>query len=63
MYREMINKSIENVYQAGVATKILQYMGKIRNESDITQARRWVMELLQNFAAGPGCGFDFEKVL
>lgn len=48
MYRERINQSIEAVYQAGVATKILQYMNKIRNESDITQARRWVMELLQN---------------
>lgn len=48
MYRELIEQSIGKVYQAGVATKILQYMGKIRNESDITQARRWVMELLQN---------------
>lgn len=48
MYCELIDKSIENVYQTGVAAKILQYMGKIRNESDITQARRWVMELLQN---------------
>lgn len=48
MYRELIDKSIGNVYQAGIATKILQYMNKIRNESDITQARRWVMELLQN---------------
>lgn len=48
MYRELIEQSIEKVYQGGVASKILQYMGKIRNESDITQARRWVMELLQN---------------
>ncbi|MCH5193299.1 MAG: DUF3883 domain-containing protein [Oscillospiraceae bacterium] len=48
MYREKISESIEKVYQAGVAAKILQYMNKIRNEADITQARRWVMELLQN---------------
>lgn len=48
MYREKINGSIGNVYQTGVAAKILQYMNKIRNESDLTQARRWVMELLQN---------------
>ena len=48
MYREKISQSIEKVYQAGVAAKILQYMNKIRNEFDITQARRWVMELLQN---------------
>ena len=43
MYRELIEQSIEKVYQGGVASKILQYMGKIRNDSDITQARRWVM--------------------
>ena len=48
VYREKINESIGEVYQAGIATKILHYMNKIRNESDITQARRWVMELLQN---------------
>lgn len=43
MYHELIDQSIEKVYQAGVATKILQYMGKIRNESDITQARAGIM--------------------
>ena len=48
MYRDLISDTIGKVHEAGVATKILQYMNKIRNESDITQARRWVMELLQN---------------
>lgn len=47
-YQELINQSIGNVYQAGIATKILQHMGRIRNSSDTNQARRWVMELLQN---------------
>lgn len=47
-YRNRINNSIDNVYQTSVANDILQYMGKVRNESDFTQARRWVMELLQN---------------
>lgn len=47
-YQELINQSIGNVYQAGIATKILQHMGRIRNSNDQNQARRWVMELLQN---------------
>jgi hypothetical protein len=44
----MIDENIGNVYQAGIATKILQHMDRIRNVSDKGQARRWVMELLQN---------------
>ncbi len=47
-YKQMINESIQKVYEKGIATKILQYMDGIRNASDIAQARRWVMELLQN---------------
>lgn len=47
-YREIINQKIGAVYQAGIATKIMQHMGRIRNSSDLNQARRWVMELLQN---------------
>ena len=47
-YKELIEQSIQGVYEKGIATKILQHMGKIRNASDITQARRWPMELLQN---------------
>ena len=31
-----------------MATKILQLMDRIRNVSDLSQSRRWVMELLQN---------------
>lgn len=44
----MINRETSSVYQAGVATKILQLMDRIRNVSDLSQSRRWVMELLQN---------------
>ena len=47
-YSDIINQSIEKVYQNGIAAKILQHMDRIRNVSDIGQARRWIMELLQN---------------
>lgn len=48
MYAELIDREIGLVYQKGVATKILQGMDRIRNEFDVTQARRWPTELLQN---------------
>lgn len=48
MYAELIDQKIGQVYQKGVATKILQGMDRIRNEFDVTQARRWPTELLQN---------------
>jgi hypothetical protein len=47
-YGDIIDANVENVYRNGVASKILQHMDRIRNASDIRQARRWVMELLQN---------------
>ncbi len=47
-YMEIIKSSIGAVYETGIASKILTYMDRIRNESDVGQARRWVMELLQN---------------
>ncbi len=47
-YTDLINDSIGKVYQKGIATKILQHMDRIRNVSDISLARRWVMELFQN---------------
>jgi len=47
-YSSVIDANINVVYQKGIATKILQHMDRIRNVSDISQARRWVMELLQN---------------
>ena len=47
-YTDLINKNIGMVYQKGIATKILQHMDRIRNVSDLSLARRWVMELFQN---------------
>ncbi|MDE6590791.1 MAG: ATP-binding protein, partial [Oscillospiraceae bacterium] len=48
MYTELIDQTISQVYQKGVASKILQSMDRIRNEFDPVQARRWPTELLQN---------------
>ena len=36
-YSDIINQSIEKVYQNGIAAKILQHMDRIRNVSDIGQ--------------------------
>lgn len=47
-YQTLIEENIGAVYQTGIAAKILQHMNRIRNVSDVSQARRWVMELLQN---------------
>ncbi len=52
---DIINDSIGSVYKDGIATKILQHMDRIRNVSDVGQARRWVMELLQN---SRDCSYD-----
>lgn len=48
MYAALIDQTISQVYQKGVANKILQSMDRIRNEFDPVQARRWPTELLQN---------------
>ena len=40
-YQTLIEQNIGTVYQAGIATKILQHMDRIRNVSDVSQARRW----------------------
>ncbi len=47
-YKDIIQSRIENVYHTNIANNILQYMNKVRNMSDLSQARRWGMELLQN---------------
>lgn len=47
-YKELLKLNIKNVYLTGIATKILQHMDRIRNSNDISQARRWIMELIQN---------------
>lgn len=47
-YSARIDQSISSIHLAGIATKILQHMDRVRNVSDLSQARRWGMELLQN---------------
>lgn len=47
-YSTRIDQSINSIHLAGIATKILQHMDRVRNVSDLSQARRWGMELLQN---------------
>ncbi|MDD6825003.1 MAG: hypothetical protein PUE12_02635 [Oscillospiraceae bacterium] len=47
-YAAVIDRSIGSVYQTGVANKILQYATLLRNSSDLSRARRWGSELLQN---------------
>lgn len=47
-YAELIDAEMTGVYVTGISTKILQHMDRIRNTSSLSQARRWVMELIQN---------------
>ena len=47
-YSKKIDQLISSIHMAGIATKILQHMDRVRNVSDLSQARRWGMELLQN---------------
>lgn len=47
-YSKLIEMQIDDVFLKGTATKILQHMDRIRNVSDLSQSRRWVMELIQN---------------
>ncbi len=47
-YIQKINELIETTILKNTTSKILQHMGRIRNASSLNQARRWVMELIQN---------------
>ena len=47
-YQKLIREEMSSVYTTKVANDILQRMDKIRNESSIDTARRWVIELIQN---------------
>lgn len=48
VYLDRINELLESTILKNTTSKILQHMGRIRNASSLEQARRWVMELLQN---------------
>lgn len=47
-YLKKINDLLETTILKNTTSKILQHMGRIRNASSLNQARRWVMELIQN---------------
>lgn len=47
-YLTYVEEALIQVYENGIAKKILQHMDFIRNSSDLQQARRWGMELIQN---------------
>ena len=47
-YTTLATKLIGDIHNTGISTKILQFMQKVRNNSDERYALRWVSELLQN---------------
>lgn len=47
-YKDIMITMAEVVQDAGVSTKILQHMDRIRNNKSEESARRWVWELIQN---------------
>ena len=47
-YTELATELIGKIHNTGISTKILQFMQKVRNNSDERYALRWVSELLQN---------------
>ena len=48
IYTKIIQDSITGIYRTNAANKILQFIKRIRNESDMDQARRFLIELMQN---------------
>ena len=47
-YTSLATNLIGDIHNTGISTKILQFMQKVRNNSDERYALRWVSELLQN---------------
>ena len=47
-YTSLATALIGEIHNIGISTKILQFMQKVRNNSDERYALRWVSELLQN---------------
>ena len=58
-FSEMVTKLIDNIQLKQTVTKIKRYIDQIRNESGVENARRWVIELLQN---ARDVAFDGQKV-
>lgn len=55
-YHSEIKDRMGAVYQRGIALKILEQIDRIRNNSNLTFARRWPQELLQNSVDACGEG-------
>ena len=47
-YTSIATNIIGDIHNTGISTKILQFMQRVRNNSDERYALRWVSELLQN---------------
>ena len=47
-YTSLTTNLIGDIHNVGISTKILQFMQRVRNNSDERYALRWVSELLQN---------------
>lgn len=47
-YRKIMNENAKDVHNAAIATKIMQLMDIVRDNSHEGQAKRWVWELIQN---------------
>ena len=47
-YSSLATSLIGDIHNTGILTKILQFMQRVRNNSDERYALRWVSELLQN---------------
>jgi len=47
-YASLATSLIGDIHNTGISTKILQFMQRVRNNSDERYALRWVSELLQN---------------
>lgn len=48
VYTDLLEKELSKVRDAGIASKILLYISRVRNNADLTSARRWIWELIQN---------------
>ena len=58
-FSEMVTKLIEKIQLKRTVKKRKRYIDQIRNESGVENARRWVIELLQN---ARDVAFDGQKV-
>lgn len=47
-YKSLMEEQTREVFDAAIATKILQHIDRVRSSSHDGQARRWIWELIQN---------------